>query len=114
MFEFQLKDNSSTNMRVSGNFTTDAETRELVEGYMAFFAPIRTMQVVYVIIDEGTNITFEQMFKVFTGIKMFHVKHKLIESVNIYMSDKHIAQCCRCLMNLFSPSVKINILLKEV
>jgi len=113
MFEINKIDDVSTNVRVWGNFVTDAETRTLVEGYIAFFSPIRTMQIVYVLVDEGTNISFEQMFKVFTGIKMFHLKHKLIESVNLYMTDKHTAQCCRCLMNLFSPSVKINILLKE-
>lgn len=113
MFEITKRDEASTNMRVWGDIQTDAHTRTIVEGYMTYFSPIRTMQVVYVMIDEGTNITFEQMFKVFTGVKIFHLKHKLIESVNIYMSDKHIAQCCRCLMNIFSPSVKINILLKE-
>jgi len=113
MIEFLKMDEGATKVRVQGNIVDDADSIKLVESYAVYFTPIRTMQVVYVHIDEGTNITFEQMFKVFTGVKIFHLKHKLIDSVNIYMSDKHIAQCCRCLMNLFSPSVKINILLKE-
>ena len=113
MYDIQTVDDRNTNVRVWGNIVEDADTSDLIQAYVTHFSPIRSLQLVFVFIDEGTNISFEQMFKIFIGIKRFHLKYKLIESVNIYMNDKHIAQCCRCLMNLFSPSVPINILLKE-
>ena len=112
MFEIQKRDETSTDFRVWGNLGTLQAVQDLVEAYRAHFFTLPPKQIVYVTIDDGTNIPFEQMFYVFSKIKAFHNKYKLIDSVNIYMSDKHIAQCCRCLMTIFSPTVPVNILMK--
>lgn len=112
MYEIRMRDETATDFRVWGNLTTIEPVRELIAAYCAYFLSRPPKQNVFVTIDEGTNIPLEHMFNVCTSIKAFHNKYKLIDAVNIYMSDKHIAQCCRFLMNIISPTVPVNILLK--
>ena len=108
MFEICKRDEKTTDIRVWGELGP-IEVRELVEAYCSYFLNL-SKQTVFVSMDD-TTISFEQMFYVFNRIKTFHKKHKLIDAVNLYMRDKHLAKCCRCLILLLPPSVPVNIVL---
>jgi len=60
-------------------------------------------------VDPSALIRWEQMVHVYTSIRKFHMKHKLIDSVHLYIADKITVKWFRCLTGLFSSSVKINI-----
>ena len=109
MFEICKRDENTTDIRVWGELGK-MEVRELVEAYCSYFINLPPKQTVFVSMDD-TTISFEQMFYVFTGIKTFHKKYKLIDAVKLHMRDKHLAKCCNCLIALIQPSVPVSIVL---
>ena len=109
MLQLTQMDDFNTSILVSSPLTEPDQARAIVAQYSSYFIALPPHQNVHVRVDPSALIRWEQMVHVYTSIRRFHQKHKLIDSVNLYIADKITVKWFRCLTCLFSSSVKINI-----
>ena len=109
MLDITPMDDLNTSILVSSPLIQPEQARATVSQYTSYFLARPPHQHVHVRVDPAALIRWEQMVQVYTSIRKFHLKHKLIDSVNLYIADKITVKWFRCLTGLFSSSVKINI-----
>ena len=109
MLQITKMDEFNTSILVSSPLVQPDQARAIVAQYSSYFLSLPPHQQVHVRVDPTAIIRWDQMVHVYTSIRKFHLKHKLIDSVNLYIADKITVKWFRCLTGLFSSSVKINI-----
>ena len=103
------RDEKNTDIEVNHNITTKEGVSEVLMIYKLYVESRGRDQIMHVHVDKGIDIPFEQMFQIYVGVKHVHTTYKSVVEVNVYLVDSITVRCFRSLLNLITPTVKINI-----
>ncbi len=109
MLRFTKMDDLNTSIHVEDDVVKSDVAAGMVRQYVEYCKQLSPHQVVHVYIAPTVILRWEQMLQVYTSIRSFHLKVKVVDNVILYLNDKTTVKWFQCLTGLFSSSVKITI-----
>ena len=103
------RDDTNTDIDVNTNISSKEEVAAVLMTYKTYVESRGAQQVMHVHVDKGVEIPFEQMFQIYVGVKHVHTTYKNVVEVNVYLVDSITVRCFRSLINLITPTVRINV-----
>ena len=103
------RDDNNTDIEVNTNISSKDEVSIVLLTYKTYVESRGSQQVMHVHVDKGVDIPFEQMFQIYVGVKHVHTTYKNVVEVNVYLVDSITVRCFRSLVNLITPTVRINV-----
>jgi len=109
MIDCKSRDEYNTDIDVNHNIATKDAVSVVVLTYKNYVEARGSNQVMHIHVDGGVNIPFEQMFQMYVGVKHVHTTYKNVVELNVYLVDSITVRCFKSLLNLITPTVKINV-----
>ena len=103
------RDDNNSDIDVNTNISSKEEVATVLMTYKTYVESRGPQQVMHVHVDKGVEIPFEQMFQIYVGVKHVHTTYKNVVEVNVYLVDSITVRCFRSLINLITPTVRINV-----
>jgi len=103
------RDELNTDIDVNTDIASKEAVGNVVLTYKTYVETRGQNQIMHIHVDGGVVIPFEQMFQMYVGVKHVHTTYKNVVELNVYLVDSITVRCFRSLLNLITPTVRINI-----